>query len=135
MRRIVMGITLALGLTVFGFGCDSGSAAGTDGDVTTGEDTAVTGCEPTDPCCDGSGVFLPAGDACLLGEESVCSSDECGGAPVTRQIFGQCPGDLGLCGGVPSHGPWTSLEVCGWDAVCDPESRACIPGVCEVETC
>jgi len=142
MRRIIVGVALGLTLGVVGLSCDSGSSSksgadvvGGGADVVPGEDIPVAACDPADPCCDGDGVFLPAGEACFLSEESACSSDGCGGAPVTRQILGQCSGDLGVCGGIPTHGPWSSTEVCGWDAACDAETLACIPGVCDVEIC
>jgi hypothetical protein len=136
MTWVALGALLGLGI-----GCDSGGTGETSMDTGAGmdavaeSDTTTPGCEPTDPCCDPEGAFLPAGETCVLSEESVCSSDGCGGAPVSRQIFGQCSGDQGTCGGIPAHGPWTSLEVCGWDAVCDPETLTCIAGACEVETC
>ncbi|MFH1532613.1 MAG: hypothetical protein ABIK09_17955 [Pseudomonadota bacterium] len=135
MRRIIVWITLGLTMGVVGLGCDSGGSTGSGADAVAGEDIPQAGCEPADPCCDGGGVFLSAGETCVLIEESACSSEVCGGAPVTRQILGQCSGDLGACGGVPAPGPWSSLEICGWDAVCDAETLACVPGVCELETC
>jgi len=135
MRGIMYRIALVTTLAVAGVGCDSGSGGEAGADVAAGADSPATGCEPADPCCDVDGAYLPAGEACLLSEETACSSDGCGGAPVTRQVMGQCSGDLGTCGGIPAPGPWTSLEVCGWDAACDPETLTCIPGACEVETC
>lgn len=118
-----------------GFTCDSGKGDGGGDDVLAGEDIPAAACQPTAPCCDGDGQFVTAGEACGLGMETGCSSDECGGSPVTRQIMGQCSGTSSECGGVPMHGAWTSIAVCGWEEVCDPEALECVEGGCELETC
>ena len=135
MRGIIAWTSLGLLVMVVAVGCDSGRGGGSGEDVVPASDVPVGACEPGDPCCDGDGVFLPAGTVCVLSEESVCSSDGCGGAPVSREIRGQCSGDLGACGGVPEPGPWASLEICGWDQVCDAETLTCVSGTCELETC
>ena len=81
MTWVVLGALLSLGI-----GCDSGGAGETSMDTgacvdaVAGSDTTTPGCEPTDPCCDADGAFLPAGETCVLSEESVCSNDGCGGA-------------------------------------------------------
>ena len=92
-------------------------------------------CEDTEPCCGAWGHYRPEGEICLLGEESRCSSEDCGGALVTRLIHGRCSGDNAACAGFPEAGAWISTGVCGWDEACDPVSLACVPGPCEVEIC
>lgn len=133
MRGVRSHILVSLLVALSGIACNEGLTVETD--LAPGADVPPPQCEAEELCCDAEGRFLPEGEPCLLDEESRCSTEDCGGALVTRRIYGRCKGDHEVCAGFPEAGPWVSTEICGWDEVCDPGGPSCVPGACDLDTC
>jgi len=91
-------------------------------------------CDPSEPCCDAAGNYLPTDTVC---DPDLDSERECRDGPDgpvyerIRQRF--CDGYSGGCSGTRVWTDWTPVETCGSDEICeDGECVEDVPPDCDI---